>query len=116
MKSAKKMLELKKDASILIAEACAHRPLEEDIGRVKIPKLLRKKLGDDIKIEFTNGADFPKDLSPYDLIIHCGACMFNRRYVLKRIEEAKSQNIPMTNYGVAIAALLGILDNVVYPN
>lgn len=116
VKSAKKMLELKKDASILIAEACVHRPLEEDIGRVKIPKLLRKKLGDDIKIEFTNGADFPKDLSPYDLIIHCGACMFNRRYVLKRIEEAKSQKIPMTNYGVAIAALLGILDNVVYPN
>lgn len=115
LESAKKMLELKKDANILIAEACAHRPLEEDIGRVKIPKLLRKKLGDGIKIEFTNGADFPKYLRNYDLIIHCGACMFNRRYVLKRIEEAKSQNVPMTNYGVAIAALLGILDKVVYP-
>ena len=114
--SAQKMLKLKDDAKILIAEACAHRPLEEDIGQVKIPRLLRKKLGENVRIEFTSGREFPTDLTAYDLIIHCGACMFNRRYVLQRIAAAKEQNIPMTNYGVAIAALTGILDKVVYPN
>ncbi len=113
--SAKKMLELKRNAKILIAEACSHRPLEEDIGQVKIPNLLKKKLGDEIEIKFKSGRDFPVDLSGYDLIIHCGACMFNRRYVLSRVEAAKAANIPMTNYGVAIAALLGILDNVIIP-
>lgn len=113
--SAKKMLEPKGASKILIAEACAHRPLEEDIGRVKIPRLLKKKLGENIKIDFVSGRDFPEDLTGYDLIIHCGACMFNRRYVLNRIEAAKANNVPMTNYGVAIAALTGILDKVVYP-
>ncbi|MBR3623436.1 MAG: [Selenomonadaceae bacterium] len=113
--SAKKMLELKRNAKILIAEACSHRPLEEDIGQVKIPNLLRKKLGDEIEVEFKSGRDFPADLNGYDLIIHCGSCMFNRRYVLSRVEAAKAANIPMTNYGVAIAALLGILDNVIIP-
>lgn len=116
IKSAKKMLELKGEVKILIAEACAHKPLEEDIGRIKIPRLLRKKLGDNVKIDFTSGRDFPQNLTNYDLIIHCGACMFNRRYVLQRIEAAKAQNIPMTNYGAAIAALIGILDKVVYPD
>ena len=115
IESAKKMLELKENAKILIAEACAHRPLEEDIGQVKIPRLLRKKLGENIQINFTSGRDFPTDLTNYDLIIHCGACMFNRRYVLQRVAAAKKQNTPMTNYGVAIAALTGILGNVVYP-
>lgn len=114
--SAKKIRELKPNAKILIAEACTHRPLEEDIGQVKIPKLLRKILGENIAIDFTSGRDFPKDLTKYDLIIHCGACMFNRRYVLERISAAKAANVPMTNYGVAIASALGILNNVVYPN
>ena len=105
---AKRMLELKSDARILIAEACVHTPQNEDIGRVKLPRLLRKRLGDDITIDTVGGADFPEDLSPYDLIIHCGACMATRRYVISRLKKAKAQGVPMTNYGVAIASLLGI--------
>ena len=105
---AKALLALQPTAHILIAEACSHIPQSEDIGRVKLPRLLRKKLGEEITIDTVGGNDFPEDLTPYDLIIHCGACMFNRRYVLSRIAQAKEQGIPMTNYGVAIAALLGI--------
>lgn len=97
---------------ILIAEACAHAPLTEDIGRVKIPRLLRNRIGEDLHIDIVSGHDFPQDLSGYDLIIHCGACMFNRRYVLSRIESARSLGIPMTNYGVAIAYLTGILKEI----
>lgn len=99
-------------SKVLIAEACTHAPLTEDIGRVKIPRLLRKRIGEDLRIDIISGNDFPKDLSAYDLIIHCGACMFNRKYVLSRIGRSLDQNIPMTNYGVAIAYLSGILDKV----
>jgi hypothetical protein len=102
------LLSLCPTARILIAEACSHIPQSEDIGRVKLPRLLRKKLGEGITIDTVGGSDFPEDLTPYDIIIHCGACMFNRRYVLSRIAQAKQQGVPMTNYGVAIAALLGI--------
>ena len=102
------LLSLPPSAKILIAEACSHTPQSEDIGRVKLPKLLRKRLGEQIVIEHCNGNSFPDNLSQYDLIIHCGACMFNRRYVLSRIAAAKEQGIPMTNYGVAIAALLNM--------
>ena len=105
---AKTLLSLPADAKILIAEACSHIPQSEDIGRVKLPRLLRKKLGEGIAIDIVGGNDFPEDLTKYNLIIHCGACMFNRRYVLSRIAQAKQQGVPMTNYGVAIAALLGI--------
>lgn len=98
---------------ILIAEACTHAPLTEDIGRVKIPRLLRKRIGEELQIEFVSGNDFPQDLSPYDLIIHCGACMFNRKYVLSRIAHARAQHVPITNYGVVIAYLTGILDKIV---
>ncbi len=105
---------LTKDSKVLIAEACTHAPLEEDIGRVKIPALLRKKYGEALQIHVVAGADFPKDLSEYDLIIHCGACMFNRSYVLSRIDSAKQQNIPITNYGIAMAKLTGILDKISY--
>ncbi len=98
------------DSRVLIAEACAHSPLEEDIGRVKIPRLLRKRVGEGLKVDMAAGMEFPEDLSGYDLIIHCGACMFNRKYVLNRIESARRQGVPITNYGVAIAALTGILD------
>lgn len=97
---------------VLIAEACTHAPIEEDIGRVKIPALLRKKYGDTLQIDFVRGSDFPADLRGYDLVIHCGACMFPRRYVLSRIEQAQSQHVPMCNYGVVLAALNGILDKV----
>ena len=105
---AKALLSLSANAKILIAEACSHIPQSEDIGRVKLPRLLRKKLGEGIEIDIVGGNDFPEDLTKYDLIIHCGACMFNRRYVLSRIAQAKQQGVAMTNYGVAMAAILGI--------
>ncbi len=99
---------------ILIAEACTHTPQHEDIGRVKLPKMLRNRIGNDLQIDIVGGNDFPEDLSPYDLIIHCGACMFNRRHVMSRIAKANWQNVPITNYGVAIAALTGILPKISY--
>lgn len=105
---------LTENSRVLIAEACTHAPLTEDIGRVKIPNMLRKKFGSGLLIEHVSGTDFPEDLSKYDLIIHCGACMFNRKYVLSRVEQACKQNIPMTNYGVTIAYLAGILDKIDY--
>lgn len=90
---------------VLIAEACSHRPLSEDIGRVKLPALLRKKAGDGIIVDVVAGADWPSNLGGYDLIIHCGACMFNRRLVLSRIAEAQAAGVPITNYGLAISRL-----------
>lgn len=105
---------LTEDSRVLIAEACTHAPLTEDIGRVKIPAMLRKRIGTGLTIDFVSGTDFPEDFHAYQLIIHCGACMFNRKYVLNRISAARSQSIPMTNYGVAIAYLTGILDKIDY--
>lgn len=105
---------LTEESRVLIAEACTHAPLTEDIGRVKIPAMLRKKIGADLTIDFVSGTDFPEDLHSYQLIIHCGACMFNRKYVLNRIAGARMQGIPMTNYGVAIAYLTGILNKIDY--
>ena len=99
---------------VLIAEACTHAPATEDIGRVKLPRMLRKKIGEELQIDIVAGTDFPEDLTPYHLIIHCGACMFNRKYVLNRIDNARKQQIPMTNYGVAISHLNGILDKIAY--
>lgn len=113
--SAQTLDALSKNARILIAEACTHAPLAEDIGRVKLPKALRKRLGDGITIEVVSGTDFPADLSPYDLIVHCGGCMFNRRYVMARIAAARAQNKPMTNYGILLAKLAGILDKIDLP-
>lgn len=100
---------------VLIAEACTHAPVNEDIGRVKIPALLRKRYGEAMQIDVVSGNDFPSDLQNYDLIIHCGACMFNRQYVLTRIEQALQANIPITNYGICLAYLQGILDTIVNP-
>lgn len=105
---------LTESSTVLIAEACAHAPAEEDIGREKIPKLLRKKVGQGLSFDFVRGNAFPQDLSPYDLVIHCGACMFNRRHVLNRIAQAQAQNVPVCNYGIVLAALSGILDKVSY--
>lgn len=99
---------------VLIAEACTHAPLAEDIGREKIPALLRRRFGAGLEVTVVSGVDFPADLSGYDLIIHCGACMFNRRYVLARIRQVQDQGVPITNYGVALAHLTGILDKIVY--
>lgn len=107
---------LRPDARVLIAEACSHTPKNEDIGRVKLPRLLRAKKGDQIRIDVMAGNDFPDDLTPYDLVIHCGACMFTRRHVLSRVTAARVQGVPMTNYGIAIAELNGILPFVVYPD
>ena len=106
--------KLKPDSKILIAEACTHVPLDEDIGRIKIPRLLKNYLGFDLKIEFSRGNNFPEDLTQYDLIIHCGACMFNKKFMLSRINQAKKQNIKITNYGLAIAKLNNILDKIYF--
>lgn len=106
------LMALPKNGKVLIAEACSHIPQNEDIGRVKLPRMLRKKFGDELQIDIVSGNDFPEDLSHYDLIIHCGACMFTRRHVLSRVRRAKAQNIPITNYGIAIAALTDILNKV----
>lgn len=114
VESAGRISELKETDRVLIAEACTHAPQTEDIGRVKIPALLRKKTGKDLQIDIVAGRDFPDDLSPYSLIIHCGACMFNRKMVVSRVERARCQGVPMTNYGITIAALTGILRRVVY--
>lgn len=100
---------LPKNSRILIAEACTHAPMHEDIGRVKIPRLLKKKISPDLVIDFTTGVDFPADLASYDLIIHCGACMFNRKYVLSRIAEAQAAGTAITNYGMVLAYLTGSL-------
>lgn len=109
---AKAIDRLTPQSHVLVAEACAHAPTEEDIGREKIPRLLRKRIGDDLSFTFVRGNDFPQDLTPYDLVIHCGACMFNRRHVLHRITQAQSQQVPICNYGIVLAHLTGILDKV----
>lgn len=106
---------LTQDSRVLIAECCTHAPLKEDIGREKIPRMLRQRFGEKLKIDNVSGTDYPENLSDYDLIIQCGACMFNRKYVLSRIDRAKQQNVPMTNYGVVIAHLTGILDKINTP-
>lgn len=114
VESASAIERLTEQSHVLIAEACTHAPLSEDIGRVKIPRLLRKRIGEGLRIDMVSGADFPDDLSAFDFVIHCGGCMFNRRHVLSRIESAKRQHVPMSNYGIVIAWLNGILDKVVY--
>lgn len=112
LEGVKEIERLTPQSKVLIAECCTHAPLTEDIGRVKIPRLLRKKTGDSLTVDVCSGTDFPKDLTDYDLIIQCGGCMFNRRYILSRIERAQAQKIPMTNYGVALAFLSGILADI----
>ena len=112
LSGAKALLALPPTARVLIAEACSHIPQNEDIGRVKLPRLLRSKLGDGLVVDVVGGNDFPDELTGYDIVIHCGACMFNRRAVMSRVRQAKVQGVPITNYGVAIAALNGILDRV----
>jgi hypothetical protein len=111
---AKALLALPPTAHVLIAEACSHIPQNEDIGRVKLPRLLRSKLGDGLSIDVVGGNDFPDDLSGYDIVIHCGACMFNKKFVLNRLEKSATLCVPMTNYGVAIAHINGILGKIVY--
>ena len=115
VESATAIERLTESSRVLIAEACTHAPLSEDIGRVKLPRLLRKRIGENLQIDMVAGTDLPQDLTPYSLVIHCGACMFNRKYVMYRIDRAKKQQVPVTNYGITIAHLTGILDHVALP-
>ena len=111
----KALNNLKPGARVLISEGCTHRRQCDDIGTVKIPMWLKKKGHTDLQLEFTSGGAFPKDVSCYDLIIHCGACMLTRREVLRRIDCAVVQGTPIVNYGVLIASLHGILERAISP-
>lgn len=113
IESINKLKSLNKNAKILIAECCSHVPANEDIGRIKIPRMLKQRYSI-TNIDFVNGNDFPNDLTTYDLIIICGGCMFNRRHIMSRVEQAKHQNVAMTNYGVLLAYANDILDKIVY--
>lgn len=115
IEGAKAIDNLTPQSRVMIAEACTHAPMSEDIGREKIPRLIRKKYGETIQFEIHAGKDYPTNLKDYDLIVHCGACMFNRRLMISRIARAQEQGIPITNYGLAIAHLQGILDKVSLP-
>lgn len=109
------LAQLGEDARILIAEACTHHPISEDIGTVKIPRLLRKALGEGITIDHVQGKDFPSDLSSYDLVIHCGACMFSRRAMLSRIQSCERAGVPIANYGMVLAYFAGIAKRALAP-
>ena len=115
IRSAMAIDRLTEQSRVLIAEACTHAPLAEDIGREKIPRMLRQRVGQGLTVDIVAGKDFPKDLTSYDLVIHCGACMFNRKFMLSRIEQCRRQGTPMTNYGITIAHLKGILPKVSLP-
>lgn len=114
-KGAATIKKLTSDSKVLIAEACTHHPTQEDIGRVKIPNMLHKKINNEIKIDYCAGKDFPENLSDYDLIIHCGGCMLTRREQLLRISEAKKHNVPITNYGMAISVMQNSITKVLSP-
>lgn len=107
--------QLESGSRVLIGEACSHHPVEDDIGHEKIPRWLREYTGNDLTIDVVAGRDFPEDVSGYDLIIHCGACVFNRKALLSPIEKARIAGVPITNYGVAIAFFTGILDRAMEP-
>ena len=100
---------------VLVAESCTHHPIEEDIGRVKIPRWLQQYVGGELEFTTVKGRDFPADLSPYKLVIHCGACMWNRQEMVNRIRECHRQGVPITNYGLVIAYALGILERALQP-
>ena len=102
--------KLTENSRVLIAEACTHHPIEEDIGTVKIPRLLRARIGQGLTVENVRGVDFPEDLSSYDLVIHCGGCTFNRRAVLSRIQACVHAGVPVSNYGLTLAYLMGVFD------
>ena len=115
VESAPAINRLTEQSRVLIAEACTHAPLAEDIGREKIPRMLRQRVGQGLTVDIVAGKDFPNDLTGYDLVIHCGACMFNRRFMLQRVEQCRTQGVPMTNYGITIAHIKGILGKVSLP-
>ena len=115
VESASAIDRLTEQSRVLIAEACTHAPLAEDIGREKIPRLLRQRVGQGLTVDIVAGKDFPADATDYDLVIHCGGCMFNRRFMLQRVEQCRAQGVPMTNYGITIAHIKGILNKVSLP-
>ena len=114
IKGANTIDTLNNSSKVLILGVCTHSPLEEDICRVKISKMIRQRYGEKIEVDIVSGEDIPKDLSKYNIIIHCGACMFNRKHVISRIEKAKVQGVAITNYGVVLAKLCGILYKIWY--
>jgi [FeFe] hydrogenase H-cluster maturation GTPase HydF len=107
--------ELRPGDRVLIAETCTHHPIEEDIGRVKIPRWLQQYVGGELEFTHVKGRDFPQDLSPFKLVIHCGACMWNRQEMMSRIRECQRQGVPITNYGLVIAMAQGILERALEP-
>ena len=111
----KAIKNLKQSDKILIAEACSHHASKDDIGRVKIPNLLSKYLGFDIKFDVSSGMDYPKNLGQYSLIIHCGGCMINKKQMISRLNYATQNNIPITNYGMVISFINNTLDRVIEP-
>ena len=115
VESASAIDHLTAESRVLIAEACTHAPLAEDIGREKIPRMLRQRVGQELTVDIVAGKDFPDDVTGYDLVIHCGGCMFNRRFMLQRVEHCRRQGVPMTNYGITIAHIKGILGKVSLP-
>ncbi|MDD7664865.1 MAG: [FeFe] hydrogenase H-cluster maturation GTPase HydF, partial [Lachnospiraceae bacterium] len=114
-RGAKAITNLKGGEKILICEGCTHHRQCGDIGTQKLPKWIREKTGKDFEFEFTSGGDFPDDLSPYSLIIHCGGCMLPVREIRHRLDSAAAAGVPITNYGVMIAYLNGILGRVLTP-
>ena len=115
VEGAKAIGRLKPGSKVLIAEACSHHPIGEDIGTVKIPRWLTQYAGGKLEFTHARGQDFPEDPRGYDLIIHCGACTFNRRNMLSRILQCRKLGVPFTNYGIAIAYSLGILERALSP-
>ncbi|MGN0013842.1 MAG: [FeFe] hydrogenase H-cluster maturation GTPase HydF [Candidatus Gastranaerophilaceae bacterium] len=107
--------KLKDGDKVLICESCTHHPIEDDIGRVKIPRLIKNKTGKNLDFENVSSHEFPKNINEYKLIVHCGGCMTNRREILSRISKSKEANIPITNYGMAISHCLGILKRAIKP-
>ena len=112
---AKEIDKLQDNAKVLICESCTHHQIEDDIARVKIPKLLTKKTGKNLEFVYHSGHDFPQDLEQYSLLIHCGACMTNRKEVLSRIMKCQKANLPISNYGIVISYCLGILERALKP-
>ncbi|VYU25716.1 [FeFe] hydrogenase H-cluster maturation GTPase HydF [Peptoniphilus gorbachii] len=112
MRGVEALKKLNENSKILIAECCTHAPAEEDIGRIKIPNMIRKKVGKNLKVDVTSGSAFPENISDYDLIIQCGGCMLNSKNIKNRIKTAQEKSIPITNYGIVIAYFKGILEKI----
>ncbi|MDD4159753.1 MAG: [FeFe] hydrogenase H-cluster maturation GTPase HydF, partial [Synergistaceae bacterium] len=113
VRGARAINSLKENDRVLVAEACTHAPLEEDIGREKLPRWLRQRVGPGLTVDISTGLDFPANLKEYSLILHCGGCMFTRKQLMSRLIKADAENVPITNYGVAIAAINGILERTI---